>query len=46
MQAALAEMLTGRKRSRFAGELAKVDSREERAVAEEALSGEAAGPEF
>lgn len=46
VQAALAEMLARRKRSRLAEELAKLDSREERVLAEEALSGEAACPEF
>jgi len=46
VQAALAEMLARRKRSRLAEELTKLDSREERALAEEALSGEAAWPEF
>ncbi len=38
VQAALAEMLPCRKRSRLAEELAKLDHREERALAEEALS--------
>jgi len=38
VQAALAEMLARRKRSRLAEELAKLDTREERALAEEALS--------
>ena len=37
VQAALAEMLARRKRSRLAEELAKLDPREERALAEEAL---------
>ena len=46
VQAALAEMLARRKRSRLAEELAKLDSREERALAEEALSGELAWPEY
>jgi Arc/MetJ-type ribon-helix-helix transcriptional regulator len=46
VQAALAEMLARRKRSRLAEELAKLDSREERVLAEEALSGEAGWPEF
>jgi Arc/MetJ-type ribon-helix-helix transcriptional regulator len=46
VQAALAEMLARRKRSRLAEELAKLDSREERALAEEALSGDAVWPEF
>jgi hypothetical protein len=46
VQAALADMLTRRKRSRLAEELAKLDSREERALAEEALSGEPAWPEY
>jgi Arc/MetJ-type ribon-helix-helix transcriptional regulator len=46
VQAALAEMLARRKHSRMAEELAKLDSREERALAEEALSGETAWPEY
>jgi len=37
VQAALAEMLARRKRSRLAEELTKLDSREERAMAEEGL---------
>jgi Arc/MetJ-type ribon-helix-helix transcriptional regulator len=40
VQAALAEMLARRKTSRLAEELAKLDMREERALAEEALAGE------
>lgn len=46
VQSALAEMLARRKRSRLAEELAKLNSREERALAKEALSGEAAWPDF
>jgi len=46
VQAALAEMLARRKRSRLAGELAKLNVRDERALAEETLSGEAAWPEY
>jgi Arc/MetJ-type ribon-helix-helix transcriptional regulator len=46
LQVALAEMLARRKRSRLAEELAKLDLREERALAEEALSGEPAWPEY
>lgn len=46
VQAALAEMLARRKRSRLAEELAKLDPREERALAEEALAGEPAWPEY
>lgn len=38
MSAAMAEMLTRRKRYRLAEELAKLNSREERALAEEAVS--------
>jgi len=38
VQVALAEMLARQKRSRLAEELAKLDLREERALAEEALS--------
>ena len=46
VQAALAEMLARRKRTRLAEELSKLNPREERALAEEALSGEAAWPEY
>ena len=46
VQAALAEMLARRKRSRLAEELAKIDPRDEQALAGEALSGEAAWPEY
>jgi Arc/MetJ-type ribon-helix-helix transcriptional regulator len=46
VQAALVEMLARRKRSRLAEELAKLDFREERALAEETLSGEPAWPEY
>ncbi|MGO8790350.1 MAG: CopG family ribbon-helix-helix protein [Terriglobia bacterium] len=46
VQAALADMLARRKRSRLAEELTKLDPREERALAAEALSGEAAWPEY
>lgn len=46
VQSALAEMLARRKRSRLAEELAKLDMREERALAEEALSGDATWPEY
>ena len=44
MQAALAEMLARRKRSRLAEELAKLDFREERAMAEEGPSTSPGGP--
>lgn len=46
VQAAVTEMIARRKRSRLAEELAKLDSRKERALAEETLSGEAAWPGF
>ena len=46
VQTALAEMLARRKRSRLTEELTKLDLQEERALAEEALSGEAAWPEY
>ena len=46
VQTALAEMLARRKRSRLAEELAKLNLREERALTEEALQGEAAWPEY
>jgi Arc/MetJ-type ribon-helix-helix transcriptional regulator len=46
VQTALADMLERRKRSRLAEELAKLDPREERALADEALSGETAWPEY
>lgn len=46
VQAALAEMLARRKRTRLAEELSKLNPREERALAEEALSGEAGWPEY
>jgi Arc/MetJ-type ribon-helix-helix transcriptional regulator len=46
VQAALAEMLARRRRHRLAEELAKLDLRQERALAEETFSGEAAWPEY
>jgi len=46
VQAALAEMLARRKRSRLAEELAKLNLQEERVLAEEVLQGEAAWPEY
>jgi Arc/MetJ-type ribon-helix-helix transcriptional regulator len=46
VQEALAEMLARRKRSRLAEELAKIDPREEQALAEEILSGEPEWPEY
>jgi Arc/MetJ-type ribon-helix-helix transcriptional regulator len=46
VQRALADMLARRKHSRLAEELAKINPREERALAEEALSGEPAWPEY
>lgn len=46
VQAALAEMLARHKRRRLIDELAKLDPRQERALAEEALSGESAWPEY
>jgi len=46
VQAALAEMPARRKRFRLAEELAKLDSREERALAEEVLAGEASWPQY
>jgi len=46
VQEALAEMLARRKRSRLAEELAKIDPREEQALAEEILAGEPEWPEY
>jgi len=46
VQTALAQMLARRKRFRLAEELAKLDSRQERALAEEGLLGEPASPEY
>jgi len=46
LQTALADMLARRRRSRMAEELAKLDPREERALADEALVGELAWPEY
>lgn len=46
VQAALAEMLARRKRRRLLEELSKLRPREERALAEESLSGELAWPEY
>jgi Arc/MetJ-type ribon-helix-helix transcriptional regulator len=46
VQAALAEMLARGKRSRLAEESAKLDPREERALAEEGLLGELVSPEY
>ncbi len=46
IQTALAEMLNRRKRRRLIEELAKLDPKRERALAEEFLSGETAWPEY
>ena len=46
VQEALAEMLARRKRSRLAEGLAKIDPREEQALAEEILAGEPEWPEY
>lgn len=46
VQAALAEMLARHKRRRLLEELNKLDPKQERALAEEALSGEPAWPEY
>ncbi len=46
IQTALAEMLARRKRGRLIEELAKVDPRQEQALAEESFSGETAWPEY
>ena len=46
VQTALAEMLARRKRRRLVEELGKLNSRQERALAEELLSGEPAWPEY
>lgn len=46
VQAALAEMLARRKRRRLLEELSKLRPREERALAEESLSGELTWPEY
>jgi len=46
VQAALAEMLARHKRRRLIEELGKLDPKQERALAEEALSGEPAWPEY
>jgi Arc/MetJ-type ribon-helix-helix transcriptional regulator len=46
VQTALAEMLARRKRRRLVEELSKLDAKQERAFAEESLSGESAWPEY
>jgi len=46
IQTALAEMLTRRMRRRLIEELAKLNPKQERALAEESLSGESAWPEY
>lgn len=46
IQVALAEMISRRKRSRLAEELAKLNPQEERALAEEQFAGEFAWPEY
>jgi Arc/MetJ-type ribon-helix-helix transcriptional regulator len=46
VQAALAEMLARHKQRRLLEELSKLDAGQERALAEEALSGEPAWPEY
>jgi Arc/MetJ-type ribon-helix-helix transcriptional regulator len=46
VQTALAEMLARRKRRRLVEELSKLDAKQERAFAEESLSGEPAWPEY
>lgn len=46
VQAALAEMLARRKRRCLIEELAKLSPRQERALAEESLSGEPAWPAY
>ncbi len=46
IQTALAEMAARRKRSRLIEELAKLDPREERALAGESFSGETPWPEY
>ena len=46
VQAALAEMLARRRRHRLTEELAKLDFRQERALAEETFSGGPAWPEY
>lgn len=45
VQTALSEMVARRKR-RLTGELAKINSRDERALAEESFIGESAWPEY
>jgi Arc/MetJ-type ribon-helix-helix transcriptional regulator len=46
IQASLAEMMARHKRHRLIQALAKIDPRQERALAEEALTGEARWPEY
>jgi Arc/MetJ-type ribon-helix-helix transcriptional regulator len=46
VQAALAEMLARHKQRRLLEELGKLDPSQEQALAEEALSGEPAWPEY
>jgi Arc/MetJ-type ribon-helix-helix transcriptional regulator len=46
IQTALAEMLARRKRHRLVEELAKLNSAEERAFAEESFQGEPVWPEY
>ena len=46
IQSALAEMLARRKRRRLVEELGKLNGQQERALAEEPLSGEPAWPEY
>ena len=46
IQSAVAEMLARRKRCRLLEELAKLNPKRERALAEEPLTGETAWPEY
>ncbi len=46
IQTAVAEMTTRHKRHRLIEELAKLDPKQERALAEESFSGDTAWPEF
>jgi metal-responsive CopG/Arc/MetJ family transcriptional regulator len=46
IQIAIAEMAARRKRCRLIEELAKIDSKQERAMAESTFSGEAPWPEY
>ena len=46
IQIAIAEMAARRKRRRLIEELAKIDSKQERAMAEAAFSGETPWPEY